>query len=85
MSHEQHRVRTSGQAMVKFPSAQNLYDEMLKLQPELKTKLKFVNLFVSKEFIIKSTPEIIPSIMKALSSLHIPPVYLEGEALLVRN
>ena len=58
---------------------------MLKLQPELKTKLKFVNLFVSKEFIIKSAPEIIPSVMKALSSLHIPPVYLEGEALLLRN
>ena len=71
--------------MLKFPSAQALYDEMLKVEPGLKTKLKFVNLFAPKEFLIKSAPNIIPSVMKALTILHVLPIYLEGEALLVRN
>ena len=62
-----------------------LYEDILKKNPQLGSKLKLSNLFAPQEYIITTAPALIASTLAALNVLGIAAVHLEGPALSVRN
>jgi len=82
---ETERIRTVCKAMHNYGSSKMLYEDILKQNPQLGSKLKLSNLFAPQEFIITTLPQLIAPTLAVLTSLGITAVHLEGQALSVRN